>query len=98
MTKTNTDNEFKSQEWNETVLKVVDTVVETANVKVVRPAHKFAKFLVYTMVALVLVVIIIIAFSISSFRLLNLAMPVWVSYMVLGAIFIAIGSILWAKK
>ena len=93
-----TDNSSSASEWNETVLNYVDKVVETASTKIVHPAHKLAKFFVYTILALALLVIVIIAFSISSFRVLNLAMPVWASYMLLGGVLILIGSILWAKK
>ncbi|MBP9115717.1 MAG: hypothetical protein KBF89_05165 [Acidimicrobiia bacterium] len=98
MTQSNLDKEFKSQEWNETVLKTVDSIVEIANKKVVMPAHRIARFFVYTFVAIVLLVIVFILLSISSFRLLNLAMPVWASYLTIGAIFVLIGSIFWAKK
>ena len=93
MTQSNLDKEFKSQEWNETVLKTVDSIVEIANKKVVMPAHRIARFFVYTFVAIVFILL-----SISSFRLLNLAMPVWASYLTIGAIFVLIGSIFWAKK
>ena len=63
MTQSNLDKEFKSQEWNETVLKTVDSIVEIANKKVVMPAHRIARFFVYTFVAIVLLVIVFIAQS-----------------------------------
>ena len=98
MAKPNVEHQSTTPGWNESVLNVVDKVVDGANTKIVRPAHKFAKYFVYTIVALVLIVIVLIVFSISFFRVLNLALPVWATYMSLGAVLILIGSILWAKK
>ena len=98
MAKLEQETDTSTQNWNESVLKVVDLVVETASTKVVKPAHKIAKFFVYTIVALVLLTIVLIAFSISFFRALNIVMPVWASYMVLGSVLLVIGGVLWAKK
>lgn len=98
MKKSTKDKESMPEGWNESVLNAVDTVVDKANAAVVKPAHKIAKFFVYSMVALMLILVIVIVLSIASFRVLNLAMPVWASYLSIGAVFVLIGSVFWAKK
>lgn len=98
MKKSRSNDEAMPQSWNESLLNAVDSVVDKANTTLVKPAHKFAKFFVYSMVALVLILVVVIVLSIGTFRVLNLAMPVWASYMAIGAVFILIGSIFWAKK
>ena len=91
-------DKIDTNNWNETVLNTVDVIVDTATKKIVKPAHRVAKYLVYVSVAFVLLIIIAFAFSISFFKILNLVMPVWVIYMALGAVLMLIGSVFWAKK
>ncbi len=98
MKKSTKDKESMPEGWNESVLNAVDSVVDKANTMVVKPAHKVAKYFVYSMVTLVLIFVIVVVLSIASFRVLNLALPVWGSYLSIGAVFVLIGSIFWAKK
>lgn len=85
-------------EWDETVMSSIDKVVDTATNKVVRPAHKFARFSVYSIVIGVLITIILIFLFVSAFRATDILLPTYGTYLVWGGIFVGVGALLWVKK
>ncbi len=85
-------------EWNQTVLDTLDTVVDTATNKIVRPAHRLARVSVYGIVVATLLLIVLFFLFIAAFRATSIALPVYGSYLVWGGIFLTIGTLLWAKK
>ncbi len=85
-------------DWNKTVLDTLDTVVDTATNKIVRPAHRFARASVYGMVAATLLVIVVFFLVIAVFRITTLAVPVYGAYLIWGGIFLVVGTLLWVKK
>lgn len=85
-------------EWEKTVMSTIDTVVDTAQNKVVKPAHKIARFGVYGIVVFVLSIIVLFLLTIAAFRATDLVLPTYGVYLVWGGIFVAIGALLWIKK
>lgn len=85
-------------DWEETVMSTIDNVVDTAQNKVVKPAHKTARYSVYGILVLVLATIVLIFLSIAAFRATELALPMYGVYLLWGGIFVAIGTLLWIKK
>lgn len=85
-------------EWEKTVMSTIDNVVDTAQNKVVKPAHKIARFSVYGILAIVLLVLVIFFLVIAAFRATTLVLPMYGTYLVWGGIFVAIGTLLWIKK
>ena len=62
-------DKIDTNNWNETVLNTVDVIVDTATKKIVKPAHRVAKYLVYVSVAFVLLIIGIT--NLSNYRVFN---------------------------
>lgn len=85
-------------EWSETVLNAVDTVVDTATTKVVRPAHKLARASVYGLVVAMLATLVLFFLVISVFRATTLAVDESIAYVIWGGIFLLLGTLLWIKK
>ncbi len=85
-------------EWDKTVLDTLDSVVDVATNKVVRPAHRFAKASVYGIVAATLLLIVAFFLVSAAFRITTLAVPVYGAYLIWGGIFVAVGALLWVKK
>jgi len=85
-------------EWTKTVLDTIDSVVEISTEKVVRPAHRAAKFTVYGMVVATLVILILFFLVIAAFKATVIGVGVWGAYLVWGGIFFALGALLWVKK
>lgn len=85
-------------EWNKTVLDTLDYVVDFSTNKIVRPAHRAARFSVYGIVVAMLVSIALFFLVIAIFRATTIGMPVYAAYLVWGGIFFFVGALLWAKK
>lgn len=85
-------------EWSKTLLEAIDSVAEISTEKVVRPAHKAARVSVYGIVVGILVTIVVLSLVIALFRITTLAVPVYGAYLIWGAVFLIIGTLLWAKK
>ncbi len=85
-------------QWTKTVLDTIDNVVELSTEKVVRPAHKVAKFSVYGIVVLTLLVLISFFLVIAAFKATVVGVGVWGAYLIWGGIFFALGALLWVKK
>lgn len=85
-------------EWNQKVLETLDAVVDLSTNKIVRPAHKAARFSVYGFVVGMLLTIVLFFLVIAIFRATTLAVPVYVAYLIWGGIFFLVGTLLWAKK
>ena len=85
-------------EWEKTVMSTIDNVVDTAQNKVVKPAHKLARFSVYGFVALVLGLVVLFLLTIAAFRATDIVLPTYAVYLVWGGIFVALGTLLWIKK
>lgn len=85
-------------EWNKTVLDTLDTVVDTATNKIVRPAHRAARMSVYGIVAITLIFLVLFFLVIAVFRVTTLAVPVYGAYLIWGGIFLITGALLWIKK
>jgi hypothetical protein len=85
-------------QWTESVLTAIDTVVDVATKKVVKPAHTLARGSVYGIVIGLLATLILFFGVIALFRVTTLAVDVYIAYLIWGALFLIIGSVLWAKK
>ena len=85
-------------EWNKTVLDTLDAVVDISTNKIVRPAHRAARFSVYGIVIAALVLIVLFFLVIAAFRATAIALPMYGVYLVWGGIFFGLGALVWAKK
>jgi uncharacterized protein YacL len=80
-------------------LDVVDTVVATVNDKAVRPAIMAARGIVFGVVIAVVAVTVIVLFCIGFIRVTTIAgHRIWISYIVLGLLFSAVGAMLYARR
>ncbi|MFZ4583806.1 MAG: hypothetical protein ACOYNI_01105 [Acidimicrobiia bacterium] len=85
-------------DWASDAADAVERVVSTVRDRTVEPAQLAAKYLVYGLVAAFLVSTALTMLAIASFRLLNVVLPVWASYLVLGGILVAGGSVCWILR
>jgi hypothetical protein len=93
-----------SQDWTVQAADRIEAVVEVVRDKTTVPAQKVATAIVYGIVAAVMGLLALVLFVIALLRL-HVYLPfdpegrrVWVTYMVLGAIFILVGVFLWRKR
>lgn len=79
--------------------KIVKTV-DQVKVKTAGPAIGVARSAVFGILAALLGIIAVPLFLIGIVRLLNEYIPagVWLVYMILGTIFLAVGVLLWSKR
>lgn len=85
-------------DWASDAADAVERVVSTVRDRTVEPAQLAAKYAVYGLVAVSLIGTALMMMTIASFRLLNVVLPVWASYLVLGGILVLGGASCWALR
>lgn len=85
-------------DWASDAADTVEQVVSTVRDRTVEPAQAAARYIVYGLVAAVLVATALMMLAIAVFRLLNVVLPVWASYLVLGGILVLGGVLCWALR
>lgn len=86
------------QDWTDQGADIVENVVVTIRDKTIVPARTAAKGLVYGLLAGCFISLALLILAIGAFRLLNVGLPVWASYLVLGGIFTTVGTLCWLKR
>jgi hypothetical protein len=82
-------------------LDTIDSVVATINDKAIRPAIVAARAIVFGVIIAVVALAVAVLLSVGFVRLTTdylFHYRVWVSYLVLGAIFCAAGTFAYAKR
>jgi hypothetical protein len=81
-------------------LDTIDTVVATVNDKAVRPAVVAARGVVFGVIIAVAGVAVLVLVLIGVVRLLTEAFDhkVWITYLVLGALFSALGAYFYKRR
>ena len=90
-----------SQEWTNRALDTVDRVVATVNDKALRPAIIAARGVVFGVIIGMAGLVILVMVSIGLVRLGTVYLfdhKVWISYLVLSALFCAGGAFAYAKR
>jgi hypothetical protein len=88
-----------SQELTNRMLGTVDTVVATVNDKAVRPAVVVARGVVFGVIVGVAALTVAVLLSIGLIRVITIGTGhVWISYLVLAAVFCGAGAFLYSKR
>lgn len=93
------------KDWPSEVADRIEKVVTDVRDRTTVPVQKVARALVYGLVAGFLAATAVVMLLIAAFRLLHVYLPihpegrrVWITYVALGAIFVALGGFLWRKR
>jgi len=90
-----------SEEWTNRALDTVDRVVATVNDKAIRPAIVAARGVVFGVIVGMAGLVILVMLSIGLIRLSTVYLfdhKVWISYLVLSAIFCTAGAFAYSKR
>jgi len=82
-------------------LDAVDAVVAMVNDKAVRPAVVAARAIVFGVIIVVVALTVVVLLSVGFIRLTTVYLfdhKVWISYLVLGAIFCAVGTFAYSRR
>ena len=82
-------------------LDTIDTVVAAVNDKAVRPAIVAARAVVFGVIIGVIAMTVVVLLSVGFIRLTTVYLfdhRVWISYLVLGAIFCGVGRFAYSKR
>jgi hypothetical protein len=85
----------------DSAMGVVDMVVETLRDKTVRPLTLVARALVFGIIILAATLVTTVLVSVASVRLLTVYAfrgRVWPSDLVIGALFVIVGLVIWRKR
>ena len=100
MVESNQRSSAPSPDWSSQAADTVVDLVDNVRAKSTGPLLTAAKAVVYGIVAFVLAVVALILLSVALMRLVNVYLPggVWLSYLLVGALFAIVGFVLWAKR
>ena len=90
-----------TDEWSNRALDTVDRVVATVNDKAIRPAVVAARGIVFGVIIGIVGVAILILLSIGFIRVGTVYLfdhKVWITYLVLGALFCTGGAFAYSKR
>ena len=90
-----------TDELSNRALDTIDSVVATINDKAIRPAIVAARAIVFGVIIAVVALVVVVLLSVGFVRLTTdylFHYRVWVSYLVLGAIFCALGTFAYSKR
>jgi hypothetical protein len=90
-----------ADELSNRALDAVDSVVAVVNDKAVRPAVVAARTIVFGVIILVVALTILVLVSVGFIRFTTVYFfngKVWISYLVLGAIFCAGGAFAYSRR
>ena len=90
-----------TDELSNRALDTVDSVVAAVNDKAIRPAIVAARAVVFGVIIAVVALAVLVLLSVGFIRLTTVYLfhdKVWVSYLVLGAIFCAGGAFAYSKR
>jgi hypothetical protein len=87
-------------DWHVLATEKVVATVDTVRVKTSGPAIKISRMVVYGIMVAFIGLMAAILMLIGLVRLLNNVVPkdVWLVYLILGSLFLAIGAFLWSKR
>ena len=87
-------------DWDRLATEKIISTVDQVRIKTSGPAIGVARLVVFGILGAVLALVAVVVFLIGLVRLLNVAIPkdVWLVYLILGALFIAGGALLWSKR
>lgn len=87
-------------DWTTRVMETVDTVVDTAQDKVVKPLRKLGRAIVYGLLGAFFFCTAFAVLAIGLFRILAVYIPedVWAAHAIVGGIFVLGGLFLWSKR
>jgi hypothetical protein len=87
-------------DWTTDLLDRLDHYIDVVRSNTTDRLVKVARLLVFGLIAAILGAMAAVVALIALIRILDVVLPreVWLPYMLLGAIFLALGLFLWSKK
>lgn len=87
-------------DWHLLATEKIVSTVDQVRIKTSGPAIGVARTVVFGLLGALLALVAGIILLIGIVRLLNVAIPkdVWLVYLILGGVFVALGALLWSKR
>lgn len=84
--------------WTQRVEALVDSIVDFAHEKAVRPSYRVARAIVAGLFVAIVGLLSLILFTVLIFRLLSLELPAWAAYFTFAGICLGGGLLAWSKR
>ncbi len=87
-------------DWTVEALDRIDALIEKVRSNSTDRLARIARLVVFGLLIAIMAITTLVLATIALVRALNEAIPgqVWVVYLILGAIFVALGMFLWSQK
>lgn len=85
-------------DWTTQAADAVEQAVVAVRDRTVVPAQRAARVVVYGLLTAFFGFIAFLLVAVLGFRVLNIVLPVWASWLVLGGIFVAAGAFCWTRR
>mgnify|MGYP003417388384 FL=1 len=86
--------------WADQIADLIVDGVDRVRDRTVTPAQALAKYVVYGVIVAVLALPLLVVTLVLLVRVLDAFIPsgVWAPYLILGAVFVIAGALLWSKR
>ena len=85
-------------DWTTQAADAVEQAVVAVRDRTVLPAQRAARVVVYGLLTMFFGFTAFLLLALLGFRVLNIVLPVWASWLVLGGIFVIIGGFCWMRR
>jgi hypothetical protein len=85
-------------EWTTQTADTIDKTVAAVRDRTVVPVTKASKAVVYGLLAAICIVVALTLLAVVTFRILDLAVPTWAAWMILGGILALGGLFAWSRR
>lgn len=86
------------QDWHNLATEQIVDKVDLVRQKTAGPAISAARMAVFGVMAAILGIMALILLVIGLVRLGGELMPIWLTYVILGSLFVIVGLFLWSKR
>jgi pheromone shutdown protein TraB len=92
------ERQSSESDWATQIVDGLEGFVGTVKSKTTEPVQKAAKYAVFGFMAVGVVFMVFFLLTILAIRVLDIFLPVWAAYVLLGGMFSALGLLVWSRR
>ncbi len=92
------ERQASESDWASQIVDGLEGFVGTVKSKTTEPVQKAAKYAVFGFMAIGVIIMAFLLLTILAIRVLDIFVPVWAAYLLLGGMFSVLGLLVWSRR